>query len=249
MLLERHAAVELRQHPDNNNVTGAPRSSRTSPAPRQQQCYWSATQQSNFASTQTTTMLLERHAAVELRQHPDNNNVTGAPRSSRTSPAPRQQQCYWSATQQSNFASTQTTTMLLERYVAVELRKHLDNNNAFSPFQSAYRQHHSTETALVRIQNDHIHSLDRRKGVLAVLFDMTVDHSMLISQLRSIGIQGTALKWLESYMSNRTQTVCIGGHNSQRTLIESSIPQGSVLGPILFSICPLPLGGGYLQEA
>ena len=99
---------------------------------------------------------------------------------------------------------------LLERHVAVQLRQHLDNNNVLDTFQSAYRQHHSTETALVRIQNDYLHSLDRRKGVLAVLLDMsaafdTIDHSMLISQLP---IQGTALKWLESYKSNRTQTVC-----------------------------------------
>ena len=76
---------------------------------------------------------------------------------------------------------------LLERHVAVQLRQHPDNNNVLDTFQSAYRQHHSTETALVRIQNDHF--LDRRKGVLAVLLDIsaafdTVGHSMLISQLR-----------------------------------------------------------------
>ena len=137
-------------------------------------------------------------------------------------------------TQQSNFASTQTTTTCWI-------------------LSSAYRQHHSTETALVRTQNDHLHSLDRRKGELAVLLDMsaafdTVDHSMLISQLRSIGIQGTALKWLESYMSNKTQTVCIGGHYSQKTLNESGIPQGSVLGPILFSIYTLPLGAIFRKH-
>ena len=105
----------------------------------------------------------------------------------------------------------------------------------------------------MRTQNDHLHSLDRKKGVLAVLLDMsaafdTVNHSMLISQLRSISIQGTALEWLESYMSNRTQTVCIGGHNSQRTLIESGITQGSVLGPILFSIYTVPLGAIFRKH-
>ena len=81
--------------------------------------------------------------------------------------------------------------MLLERHVAVQLRQHLDNNNVLDTFQSAYRQHHSTETAMVRTQNDHLHSLDRRKGVLAVLLDMSaafdaVDHSMLTSQLRFV---------------------------------------------------------------
>ena len=83
---------------------------------------------------------------------------------------------------------------MLERHVAVQLRQHLDNNDLLDIFQSAYRQHHSTETALVRIQNDH---LDRKKDVVTVLLDMsaafdTVDHSVLIGQMRSIGIEGTA---------------------------------------------------------
>ena len=99
----------------------------------------------------------------------------------------------------------------------------------------------------MRIQNDHLNSADRKKGVLTVLLHMsaafdTVDHSMLIGQMRSIGIGGTALKWLESYISNQTHTVRIGSHNSRRTLIESSIPQRSLLGPVLFSIYTLPLG-------
>ena len=136
---------------------------------------------------------------------------------------------------------------LLERHVAAQLRQHLDNNDLLDIFQSAYRQHYSTETALMRIQNDHLISIDRKKGVLPVLLDMstafdTVDHSVLIGQMRSIGIEGTALKWLESYISNWTRTVRIGSHNSHRMLIESGIPQGSVLGPVLFSIYTMPLG-------
>ena len=88
---------------------------------------------------------------------------------------------------------------LLERHVAAQLRQHLDNNDLLAIFQRAYRQHHSTETALVRIQNNHLISVDRKKGVLTVLLDMsaafdTVDHSMLIGQMRSIGIEDTALK-------------------------------------------------------
>jgi len=141
---------------------------------------------------------------------------------------------------------------LLERHVAAQLRQHLDNNDLLDIFQSAYRQHHSTVTALVRIQNEHLISVDRKKGVLTVLLDMstafnTVDHTMLIGQMRNIGIEGTALKWLESYISNRTHTVRIGSHNSHRTLIESGIPHGSVLGPVLFSILYDAIGC-YLQK-
>ena len=82
--------------------------------------------------------------------------------------------------------------------MAAQLHQNLDNNDFLDIFQSAYRQHYSTETALVRIQNNHLISVDRKKGVLTVLLDMsaafdTVDRSMLIGQMRSIGIEGTAL--------------------------------------------------------
>ena len=83
--------------------------------------------------------------------------------------------------------------------VAVPFRQHLDNNDLLDIFQSTYQQRHSTETALVHIQNEHLNSVDRKKGVLTVLLDMsaafdTVDHSMLIGQMHSIGIEGTARK-------------------------------------------------------
>jgi len=62
---------------------------------------------------------------------------------------------------------------LLERHVAVQLRQHLDNYGLLRIFQRAYRQHHSTETALVNLQNDHLNSGARKKGVLTVLLDIS----------------------------------------------------------------------------
>ena len=126
----------------------------------------------------------------------------------------------------------------VERHAAVQLCQHVDNI-----VQSPYRQHHSTETALVRVQGDNLNSVDRKKGVLIMLLDISAAiDTMLIGQMRSIGIEGTALIWLESYISNWIHTVRIGSHNSHRALIESGIPRGYVLGTVLFCIYTLTLG-------
>ena len=104
---------------------------------------------------------------------------------------------------------------LLERHVAIDLRRYIDENKLLDPFQSAYHPHHSTETALVRIHNDIIQALDHRKGVvldllvLTAAFD-TMDHAMLLQQMHLIGIRGPALAWLTSYLSNRTMVIKIG---------------------------------------
>ena len=87
---------------------------------------------------------------------------------------------------------------LLMRHVAVDLRRYIDENKLLDPFHSAYRPHHSTETALVHIQDDIMQALDRRKRVILVLIDLTagfdtVDHGILLTQMKSIGICESAL--------------------------------------------------------
>ena len=127
----------------------------------------------------------------------------------------------------------------------IQFRQHLECNSNMDTY--ICRQYHSTETAMVRIQGDLLRFVDRKKGVvvgplhMSAAFDI-VNNSTLISQLRSVGIHGTVLQWLESYMLNRTQEVYNDNHNSRRTLIEYGIPKHSVLGTILFSIYTLPLG-------
>ena len=130
---------------------------------------------------------------------------------------------------------------LLERHIAADLRYYIDENTLLDPFQSAYRPRHSTETALVRIHDDILQALDRKKGVILVLLDLTaafdtVDHSMLLRQLYSIGIRGSALAWLTSYLSDRTLAIKIGDVVSRHKRLECGVPQGSVLGPLLFTI-------------
>ncbi len=137
---------------------------------------------------------------------------------------------------------------LIERVVAIQLTQHMSAHSLMDPFQSAYRQAHSTETALTIVANDILHALDRKSSVFLVLLDLsaafdTVDHSVLLQRLSNrIGRHGMPLRWVESYLSDRTQFVSIGGERSSPQDLAYGVPQGSVLGPIFFTIYTLPIG-------
>ncbi len=128
---------------------------------------------------------------------------------------------------------------LIEREAAPQLVDHLLNNGVMDKFQLAYRECHSTETALLRVQNDILMELDKGKVVMLVLLDLfdTIDHEILLKRLsRWCGINGTALKWFQSYLKERTQTVSLASSHSKYETLNYCVPRGSVLGPILFSI-------------
>ena len=136
-----------------------------------------------------------------------------------------------------------------EKVVASRLNHHLMVNNLQEPFQSAYRVNHSTETAMLRVQNDIIRALGDNKVVLLVIIDIsaafdTVNHERLLSILHAIGITGKALAWFACYLQNRSQTITISGKQSRSQQLEcGGVPQGSVLGPpLVLSIhcCPWP---------
>ncbi len=118
-------------------------------------------------------------------------------------------------------------------------------NDLCEEFQSSFRPHHSTETALVKITNDLLLASDQ--GCISLLdlsaaFD-TIDHDILIDRLQNYtGIQGQALRWFRSYLSDRYHFVYLNGVSSQLSPVKYGLPQGSVLGPLLFSIYMLPLG-------
>ena len=102
---------------------------------------------------------------------------------------------------------------LFERYVAHCLLDHMTANNLLEIYQPAYKSHHSTETALVLVQNGIIGALDRRYGIILVLLDMsaafdTVNHEILLSRLEHpYGMAGSVLAWMRSYVANRSQCV------------------------------------------
>lgn len=128
----------------------------------------------------------------------------------------------------------------LERVASKRLVDHKNKNSLYVKMQSAYREGHSTETALVRIENDILRAIDTGKCVFLVLLDMsaafdTVDHNVLLKRLSDrFGIRSSTLNWVSSYLENRRQFVMVQGCKSKEQLLECNVPQGSVLGPGLF---------------
>jgi hypothetical protein len=139
------------------------------------------------------------------------------------------------------------SSKLLERCVSKQLSSYLSSNALYEDYQSAYRPLHSTETALLRVQNDILTSIDNKEITVLVLLDLssafdTVDHAILLTRLKNIGITGLVYDWFHSYLSGRSQAVFLEGVASDSVNLTCGVPQGSVLGPILFNIYTQPLG-------
>ena len=113
-------------------------------------------------------------------------------------------------------------TISVTRITDMQIVSHLDKNNLSEKYQSAYRQHHSTETALAVVLNDLLTSLDQKRAVVLVLLDLsaafdTVDQQMLLNWLKHrIGIRDTAYDWVDLYLSGRHQFVSVAGSKSSR---------------------------------
>ena len=135
----------------------------------------------------------------------------------------------------------------LEAAVIMQFDKHLNENSLADVKQSAYKKYHSTETLLLKIHNDIMSSLDKGEVVMLVLLDLlaafdTIDHKILLNRLKNkYGIEGTALRWFESYLQHRTQSVLVNDKQSAKKELKYGVPQGSKLGPVLFNAYIAPL--------
>ena len=137
---------------------------------------------------------------------------------------------------------------VIELAVSTRLSSYLRDFDLQEDFQSAYKKFHSTETALLRVKQDIIQEIDQKKAVLLVLLDLssafdTLDHSILLARLQTdYGIQDTALQWLKSYLTGRTSRVSVKAKYSKPHTLKYGVPQGSVLGPLLFTMYIRPIG-------
>ena len=125
---------------------------------------------------------------------------------------------------------------VLEKVIAKRLDDHMLDNNLYYSVQSAYRERHSTETALLKVQSDILTALDSGSGAVLLMLDLsaaldTIDHGILLSRLNShYGISGDAPDWFKSYLSSRVLRVIIGDTVSECKDLNFGVAKGSVLG-------------------
>jgi len=130
---------------------------------------------------------------------------------------------------------------ILERLMYDRVQSFLNKNDILTKNQYGFREKHSTYMALLKLVDQITEKLNNKQFTIGIFIDLskafdTIDHKILISKLQHYGIRGIALEWFKSYLTNRHQYVNIGESNSSMQHVSCGIPQGSILGPMLFII-------------
>ena len=134
-----------------------------------------------------------------------------------------------------------TLSKIIGKLACKQMCAYLNLHSLMDPYQSAYKPNHSCTSALLSISEDVLESFDDSEATLLVLLDFskafdTVNHRLLLEKLSILGFQQNALGWIESYLSGRKQRVKTDNDLSGWLNIGNGVPQGSILGPLLFSI-------------
>ena len=136
----------------------------------------------------------------------------------------------------------QFVSKLIEKVVLRRLTDHMTLNKLHNSNQFGYKKHHSTETLILQVVDETLIGFDNNSATVLILLDMsaafdTVDLNKLLKALEhNIGVKGIALKWFKSFLLGRQQKVQIHGFTSEIIITLYGVPQGSVLGPVLFNI-------------
>ena len=130
---------------------------------------------------------------------------------------------------------------LIERLMYNRLIQYINENKLLYEYQFGFQRGKSTHMALIVLLDKISEALDRGECVMGVFLDFskafdTVDHSILLRKMQKYGIQGLALRWFEDYLHDRKQYVTYNSYKSNQEAIKCGVPQGSILGPLLFLI-------------
>ena len=130
---------------------------------------------------------------------------------------------------------------VLERIVFIRTTDFLNKHNIFCESQFGFRANHNTTQAILKCIDTLSCSIDQHLHTIAIFLDFskafdTINHDILLVKLSHYGVRGKALEWFRNYLSNRKQFVQIDNHNSELRPISCGVPQGSILGPLLFII-------------
>ena len=130
---------------------------------------------------------------------------------------------------------------ILERLFNNRLNNFIEKNNVISESQYGFRANRSTSSALMDLIEQITDNLDNKQITIGIFIDLkkafdTVNHQLLIKKLRYYGVRGKANTWLQSYLDNRKQFVYFNDHCSEANTVKCGVPQGSILGPLLFII-------------